>query len=136
MRYPEVCARVEQFIAAREACGREWTISESLVMCVQLDVARLAAMVMPVAHSSSRTHGRWPSGLRVTMFWFGPSGVTRCWVDDPGVDPATDISTGERATIADYRTMVGQWVVGKAQDLPPSNSTRVYEYAQKLKPGS
>ncbi len=116
MRYADV---IERFAAAREATSREWTISPSLIMCVELDMSGDALFDMPVHSSRSGAS----SFLRITYFRENIK-ATRGWV---AIHDLALMSLEEAAQALVYRDAIGAWVGGYAIDLPRSSSTVIAE---------
>lgn len=115
MRYEEM---VRQFLAARAGCSREWAISDSLVMCVELDLS-----VDPLRRiTSGSQRSQKPSFLRVTLFRFIDVGMVASW--GPG-DPEPPWEGDEAARLAEHRSDIEAWASGRLDSLPASTSTKV-----------
>lgn len=115
MRYEEM---VRQFLAAREGCSREWAISDSLVMCAELDLS--VDPLRRITSGSQRSHK--PSFLRVTLFRFLDVGMVASW--GPG-DPLPRWEGDEAVRVQEYRSAIEAWAAGKLDALPASTSTKV-----------
>lgn len=119
MLYRDVIAG---FAAARGAASREWRISPTLVMSVELDMS-IDAMEIP-AHSSRRQEMTF---LRIAFFRQSDE-ATSGWVP---VHDVTMMSQDEAASVLIYRDTVGAWVTGYMVELPRSTSTVI---ADRLRP--
>lgn len=120
MRFQEVSDHLLQFEAVRGACSRRWQVSESLVMCTELDLAGYIPLSASPLHSAP-SRGEGPGFLRVTFVRF--HGEQRhTWTDavrTPGL-----MNQAEQNIVATYRGLVREWVLGDRKSLPPSNVTR------------
>lgn len=124
MRYQEV---VRQYLSVREGSSREWGISESLVMCVELDVSQDTYVTLALAATSSQRRAS-PQFLRITMFRLSPGDGPGIWAWD--ASPVTDgevarLDDVERTTVTALRAVISEWVSGKRDRLPPSTSTAI-----------
>jgi hypothetical protein len=120
MRIREVFDGLAQFGLVQEACSREWRISDTLVMCVELDMAALAKAPTVAPGHSVRKHC---SFIRLSFVRFSPGGAVAVCDDDIGMPAA------ERERIAAYQDTVRRWLIGGLETngggLPESDSTRV-----------
>jgi hypothetical protein len=130
MRYQDI---VRQYLAVRAASSREWRVSPSLVMCVELDTAPDAFGAMAVAASSTRLR-RAPEFMRVTFFRRHESdgrAVFLGWSDANEHPELSRVSDEERATIAQHRIVMDRWIAGNGDLLPPSTSKAIGDWLQK-----
>lgn len=108
---------IDSYAAIRQASSREWQISGSLVMCVELDMSMDGYLEVP-AHSSRNQKGS--QFLRIAYFRRNDD-ATGGWI------PMSDValaSPAEREFIEDYRRSVERWIQGQA-DLSPSTSRAI-----------
>ncbi len=139
MRYQEM---VRQYLAVREASSREWGISPTLVMCVELETAAEAYLTIAVASSSTQRRQP-PRFLRVTLFRRRDSDGRTMF---HGYDVFHDrdlrfslshehLSDAEFAAIAERKAAIALWVAGKG-DLPLSTSTMLADRLQRSDVGA
>lgn len=120
MRYQHA---IQQYIAIREASSREWKISPSLIMCVELEIAPDALATFGVAaHSSQSRTG--PRFVRVTLFRLHPE--REPWVVTSESDDSS-MTTEERVVIGYYQGTIRDWISGRDEDLEKSTSTVITE---------
>ncbi len=126
MRYQEV---VRRYLSVRGASSREWAISESLVMCVEIDMScddlELGHGLFATASSSNH---RVPQFLKVTLFRVRPE--REPWVITGAVDD-DPLTSGERVDVAQHQREVNEWVAGRLATLPPSTSTVITNRLQR-----
>jgi hypothetical protein len=119
MRYREV---VQRYLSARGASSREWALSDTLVMCVELDMSAPSyARGLFATSSSQRQKG--PRFVRLTMFRVYPDRkpFLLSGSEEP---PLTQIEEGN---LRDVHRWVEDWICGRRDSLPPSNSTAIAE---------
>jgi hypothetical protein len=121
MRYGEV---VRHYLSAREASSREWEISPTLVMCVELDASQDGYLTLAVATCSSQQR-RAPHLLRVTLFRVHDDSV-HGWDATPVPLPQSGrLDDHENVAVAQHRAVIDEWVRGSREQLPPSTSTKI-----------
>ncbi len=113
MRYENVRDRFDAFQVAREACSREWKLSDNTVMCLELDVG---AASLRVDLESSFVKNDDPELFRITYY-------------DTAIDPPAGISiallsASERSCADAFHAHVSRWYRGEG-DLPASTSSRM-----------
>ena len=123
MRFQDVGTHLLQFEAVRGACSREWRISDTLVMCTELDLSDYSAMPVSPLHTSPQ-RGAAPGFLKISFFRFGPGEAVRSWAD-PGEDASGMMGPAERGAVVHYRISIREWVMGDRPGLPASTSTRI-----------
>ncbi len=118
MRYQEA---IQKYLAARQASSREWRLSDTLVMCVELDASPADAFgtITMAEHSSQRRRG--PRFVRITLFRLGVDSA-RGW-DATEVDTQRGLSREEFMVLDAQRRVVEDWISGRLDLLPPSTST-------------
>jgi len=117
LRYQDA---IQQYLSVRAASSREWRISDTLVMCVDLDVSQEALGTVTMAeHSSQRRRG--PRFVRMTMFRLGDDSA-RGW-DATEVDTQRGLSREEYLLYDHQRRVVHDWISGLRDSLPDSTST-------------
>jgi hypothetical protein len=121
MRFQKVSEHLLQFEAVRGACSREWQVSDSLVMCAELDLAGYAGPATS-PEASTRRRGA-PSFLRISFVRFWPEGNGYSWID--GCLPAGNLSQAEEGVISTYQTIIHEWITDARSGLPPSTSSRL-----------
>lgn len=120
MRYQDV---VRQYLAAREASSREWKISETLIMCVELETsADIFGTFAFAAASSSRRRG--PQFIRVTLFRI--SHDREPWVVTQTTDDPT-LTSEESQVVRGYRGAIRDWISGLDECLIQSTSKVITE---------
>lgn len=110
MRYPDVLAAFEAFVVARNACSREWKISEAVVMCLEFDIFAAARLSMLIP---SHTEGRAGMGRMIKITYFDRNAMR--------VD-AGQLTPPERVTAAARQEEVDLWMKGGTA-LPVSTSS-------------
>jgi hypothetical protein len=111
VRYQDV---IHRYLAVQEASSREWTISATLVMCLELDMSRDTYLTLALAAASSKQK-RPHQFLRETLFRLHLGGIT----------PVSDAELDEQVMIQQYRSMLDEWVMGLRDDLPLSTSSAI-----------
>lgn len=123
MRYGEV---VRQYLSARKASSREWEISPSLVMCIELEASQDSYLTQAVAASSSQRR-RAPQLLRISLFRVHDDSL-HGWDATPLPLPQSGrLDDSENVEVARYRSVIDEWVAGSRDELPPSTSTKITE---------
>lgn len=134
MRYQDVVYLFEEFAKARSHCSREWLISDTLVMCVEVDMTSMTSMALP--NHSRRDAVPGIGILRVSYHRFDAEDLVMSWCDD-APSPAKGwgylVQDEERRAVYDRRCSVTSWAMGKVDELPPSTSTKI---ADRLRNGA
>lgn len=115
MRYQDVSDAIERMSSVMVVCSREWKLSPSTVMCLEVNVfSALRPASMP-EHSDVNV-GSYRRHLRVTFFdGYGNQKVF-------GEMTAIDMRSA-----SEYQATIDQWMLGKLDTLPPSSSSVVSE---------
>jgi hypothetical protein len=117
MHYQEV---VRRYLSVLSAISREWALSETLVLCVELDLSQSAAHGLLASSSSQRQRG--PQFLRVTMFRVRP-GLAPFLLTGAGDEaPLTRV---EEENFKTANQWIEHWTAGSRSALPDSTSTVV-----------
>ncbi len=122
MRYREVCDRFRDLVAARDACSREWQISDAVVLTVEFDIYEAARMEVGSLEHSRPTTRNLPY---VRMVLFDARLAKR-------IDTA-QLTPPELVTLAEMSRMVTAWASGELDVLPDSTSSVI---AERLRAGS
>lgn len=114
MRYQEVCDALEKMSAVMSACSREWKLSPSTVMCLEVNVfSALRPATLP-DHSDTDV-GTYRRNIRVMFF------------DGQGRQKEYgDLTALDMRQASEYQAMIQQWLLDK-ENLPPSTSSVVAE---------
>ena len=118
MRYLDV---VERFAGVLTSSSREWAVTDTLVMCTELDLSAMWAAARRVpAHSERQPKG--PMFLRVTLF----RRRDEAWVrHDQWSSHQDPLTSRELDLLAIHQGVVDDWVAGRCNELPPSTSTSI-----------
>jgi|SRR5882724_3118629 len=111
MRYRELADYYSAFTTAREAVKREWKLSGTTVMCVEVDLGAASALkALPLATQPASP----PSFIRVSYF------------DTVGLPVSlARLSSAEIAVAKEMQLAVNRWMCGEIEALPTSTSTRL-----------
>ncbi len=123
MRYQEV---VRRYLSVRGASSREWALSDTLVMCVEIDMSPAYARGL-FANASSSHHTVGGQFLRVTLFRVPRDGEPRRII---GAGDGDALTPNESANLQAASQWVADWVTGDKDSLPDSTSTAI---AQRLR---
>ncbi len=113
MRYENVRDRFDAFQAAREACSREWELSDDTVMCLELDVG---AASVRVDLESSFVKSDDLELFRITYYDMA--------LDPPAGISGALLSASERTRADAFHAHIARWSRGEG-DLPSSTSSRM-----------
>jgi len=118
MRYKAMCDSLQAFLAARDTVTREWALSKSTVMCLEVDLGGAVRMVAwPCATLPGDTSGA--KLIRVSYF------------DEVGLPvPLGRLQPKELVSAKEIQVAINQWISGDREELPTSTSTRM---ADRLK---
>jgi len=126
MHYQEV---VRRYLSVLGASSREWALSETLVMCVELDMSAPACVRGLFFATSSSQRSKVPQFLRVTMYRVHPERdpmlLTGEWLGEP---PLTQL---EETNLQAANAWIEDWMAGRRASLPDSTSVVIADRLQR-----